>query len=124
MRSFIISVMILFILIAAIIINGLYINSLTENMIKSVASLPEDFDNYSENLNKIELLSKKWDANHKIVSISVGGRYVYNVKKALSDMLCYYETKSYSDYIEAKRLLLYDLRELHNLESFSLHSIF
>lgn len=124
MRTFIVSLFIFVIVITVIIINGSYINSITEDMIKDTLSLPDDFENYDNTLKKINSLSKQWEKHHALISISVGGKYLNNVKKDLSDMKSHYECRSDNDYIASKRQLIYDLRELHNLESFSLHSIF
>ncbi|NLN55145.1 MAG: DUF4363 family protein [Clostridiales bacterium] len=124
MKHFVIAVILLAVIVGCVIANGCFVRKFVNNALELTKNLPEtreEFDSYTEN---IQHYVDKWYRRHGFLSLSIHMCELERVCEAVADIKACFQTKSYENYIQAKRRLEAALDELADGEKPSFVNIF
>lgn len=117
MKSFVISLSVLSVIIAAIVLNCIYINNVTDSLIFMTENLTKEEES-------IKQLSEKWDKEKFCVCISTTHRATDDVEKNIEILKTKIEKSNFDDFEEYKKMLIIALEEVKKVEEVSLNAIF
>ena len=128
MKSFVFCIILFALITAGVIWNMHYIHSIIDELIEYAENLPQSIEELETNPEKytetVENLYNLWDKKVNRISYTVGYGRIDYTDDALLEVYCSYYTKSYGDFILARKNLLDSLYRMRLLESISIENIF
>lgn len=121
MKTFLIAMCILLALIVAIGINTYYFSHFTDDLLQATVSLPSVEDEAC--LTALERLQARWERGYRLIGLSVN----YNLVEQTGNLIAVLRVNclegASEDYEANRVLLLRAIRQLRNLERFSIWNI-
>ena len=121
MRSFIISLALIFAIVGAAIFNDFYISSLTDNLISITEKLPDSFS--AEGKSSISEIQSIWERNLNTLGITVNQKYISAVSLALLNLNAAQEAQEEYDYLCSRDALIEALRILRATQCAGVQSV-
>lgn len=122
MKSFIVTLIIFFVLISFIIFNYVLVNRYSECLKEMTETLPAS--DSGDCVERITALSEEWQKHRCFISFSAGISSLQNIDDMLDSLLVACENRNTFEFEKAKALLVNAFEGLAQFESFSPEDIF
>lgn len=121
MRSFIISLILIFVIVGGAVFNDFYISSLVDDLISITKKLPDTFSDEGEAY--VSQIKEVWEGNLTMLGLTVNQKYISSVTLALLNLCAAQKAQEKFDYLSSRDALIEALCILRSSQCAELQSI-
>ncbi len=111
-------------MIAIIAINIVYVNNTCDMIYKKALAIDESEIYSEETLKSIIELGDTWERNRPFVEMSISHPNANRITELVASVRSYYESRDFSEFKNAKSLLVSVLSDICHLDRFNIGNIF
>lgn len=111
-------------MLGIIAVNIAYVNDTCNRIYEKALGIDESEIYRKETLESITELSDAWEASRPFVEMSVSHPNANRISELIASMRSYYESHDFSEFKNAKALLLSALSDICHLDQFDIGNIF
>lgn len=111
-------------MLGIIAVNIVYVNNTCDMIYKRALEIDESESYSEETLKSIIELSELWERNRPIVEMSVSHPNANRISELMASVRSYYESHDFSEFKNAKALLVSVLSDICHLDRFNIGNIF